>query len=325
MSKFSYTKVLGGAITGALLLTGCSAVSNGKGDDVVTIGIVQLDTSTIFANQEAEAQKVAYETLGWETVVTNSGGSPATAISAIQNFVQRGVDAIVVQTYTSDQITSGLAAAKKAGIPVFNTAGGEAGVDIAGAIDINLAEPINSLVVDEVKSGEPIELLTLVFESGTPCRVRNDDLLARLKDYPNVTITRQDVIVPGAQQQAQQATSGWLQAHPEKSGTKHIIWPCFADPAVGAVSAEKQLDRGPYSMYTWDLTGPSIEAIRDGSMNGVAWLDADKSGQAIADMIEEYFADPEGWDPRTEVGPHEVVTPDNLDAFLEKHPEVTAK
>ncbi|WP_347059641.1 substrate-binding domain-containing protein [Blastococcus sp. HT6-30] len=299
-----------------------SGGSGGGGGEDYTVGIVALDATQVTANRERRAAMETMEEMGWETVEVNSNGNPAEAISAMQNFVQRGVDAIVVQTYTADQLAAGLAAAEAADIPVFSSAGGDATGGMAGAVELVNAAAVNDPLIELLESKEDVELLQLRYTPGAPCRVRADDLDEKLEDLPHVNVTRQEVTIPGGQQSAQQATAGWLQQYPDTPGTDLVIWPCFSEAALGAIAAEAQLGRGPYELYTWDISEPAVQALQDGTMSAVLWIQVEEAGQQLAELINEYRENPEGWEPTTVAAPSVLLTPENIDQYLEENPDL---
>lgn len=319
-------RVLAGVFAAVLAssLTACGSSSGGSGggDDEYTVGVVALDATQITANRERKAAQDAMKKMGWKTVEVNSNGNPAEAITAMQNFVQRKVDAIVVQTYTPDQLAAGLAAAKSAKIPVFSSAGGDAGGGMAGAVELVNSAAVNDPLIEKLKAMDKVELLELRYTPGAPCRARADDLDAKLKDLPQVNVTRQEVKIPGGQQSAQQATSGWLQKYKDEAGTDLVIWPCFSEAALGAVAAETQLKRGPYALYTWDISEPAVEALKAKTISAVLWIQVEESGKQLAELIKEYKDSPDGWKTKTVSAPSVLLTPDNIDQYLAENPDL---
>jgi ribose transport system substrate-binding protein len=293
-----------------------------SGDDGYTVGIVALDATQITANRERAAAQEAMKAKGWETIEVNSNGQPAAAITAMQNLVQRQVDAIVVQTYTADQLTAGLAAAEAAGIPVFSSSGGAAEGSMAGAVELVNAAAVNDPFIAALKDKPKVELLQLRYTPGAPCRVRADDLDSKLKDLPNVKVTRQEVTIPGGEQSAQTSTAGWLQAKGEDPGTTLAIWPCFSEAAIGAIAAEKQLKRGPHELYTWDISGPAIQAVQEGYMTAVLWIQVEEAGKQLAELVAENKDAGDGWEPKTVPAPSVLVTKDNIAEVLKENPDL---
>lgn len=325
--KSTISKQVGAGVVAALMAASLVACGSGKsssggGDGAYTVGVIALDATQITANRERKAAQTAMKKFGWKTVEINSNGNPAEAISAMQNLVQRKVDAIIVQTYTVDQLTAGLAAAKSADIPVFSSSGGDAEGGMAGAVELVNSAKVNDAMLEAIKSkgSKKVELLQLRYTPGAPCRARADDLDAKLKDFPNVHVTRQEVKIPGGQQSAQTATSGWLQRYKDTAGTDLVIWPCFSEAALGAVAAEKQLQRGPYPLYTWDISKPAVQALQDGDVSAVLWIQLEPTGLLMANLIKDYKDSAGDWKVRTEHAPSVLLTPDNIEKYLKENP-----
>lgn len=320
-----------GIIAGAALVFGglTSCASSGSSDSSseggestdYTVGIVALDATQITANRERAAAMEAMDELGWETVEINSNGNPAEAITAMQNLVQRGVDAIVVQTYTPDQISTGLAAAEAAGIPVFGSAGGAAQDGMAGAVELVNEAAVNDVMIEELKKHDEVELLQLRYTPGSPCRTRAEDLDAKLEDLPQVSVTRQEVTIPGGQQSAQDTTSGWLQAR-QNSTAELVIWPCFSEAALGAIAAQEQQGRGPYQLFTWDVSEPAIEKLQEGWISALLWIQVEESGRALAELINEYRESDGDWETKTVSAPSVLLTPENIEEYLAQYPDM---
>lgn len=327
--RFSRIRAL--AVAGALATLVAACGSTPSTDQAGTtaesgapfkVGVVALDATQITALNERTAAQQKMKSIGWETTEINSDGDPAKAISAMQNLVQSGVDAIIVQTYTPDQLAAGLAAAKAADIPVFSTSGGLAGGGEAGAVELVAAANVNDEVIAAIKDKPKVELLQLRYTPGAPCRARAEDLDAKLEGMSNVNVTRQEVKIPGGEQSAQEATAAWLQAHPDDGQTTFVIWPCFSEAAIGAVSAEKQAGRGPYMLYTWDISKPAIQAIQDGYATGVLWIQVDKAGEQIVEMIQEWRDAGDSWQTKDVTAPSVMLTKDNIEQTLQENPDL---
>jgi ribose transport system substrate-binding protein len=331
MVMFQRRKVAAMAVGIALVgtLAACSSTSGsteggasgGGAEEDFTVGVIALDATQVTANLERAASQKKMEELGWETVEINSNGNPAEAITAMQNLVQRKVDAIVVQTYTPDQLVTGLAAAEAAGIPVFSSSGGDAGGTMAGAVELVNAAAVNDPLIELMSGMEEVELLQLRYTPGAPCLARAEDLDAKLEDLDNVTVTREEVTIPGGQQSAQEATAGWLQRN-QNTTADLVIWPCFSEAALGAVVAEQQLDRGPYELYTWDISQPAVEALQAGTMSAVLWIQVEEAGTQLAELIDEWHQSDGDWEQKTVNAPSVLLTPDNIEEYLTKYPEL---
>lgn len=322
-SRKAAALAVGIALVGSL--AACSSTSGGSegaaADEDFSVGVIALDATQVTANLERAASQKKMKELGWETVEINSNGNPAEAITAMQNLVQRKVDAIVVQTYTADQLTTGLAAAEAAGIPVFSSSGGDAGGGMAGAVELVNAAAVNDPLIELLSGMDEVELLELRYTPGAPCLARAEDLDKKLEALDNVNVTREEVTIPGGQQSAQEATAGWLQRF-QNTSADLVIWPCFSEAALGAVVAEQQLGRGPYPLYTWDISQPAVEALQAGTMSAVLWIQVEDAGTQLAELINEWRESDGDWETKTVHAPSVLLTPDNIEEYLTKYPDL---
>jgi ABC-type sugar transport system substrate-binding protein len=306
--------VAGGSLAAC---SGGSTPSGSGGADAKTIGFVNFDTTSITANSFATASQAAVEGAGWTFLVQDPKGDPAQANTICNQYVTRQVSAVVVNTFESSQMGQCMAAAKGANIPVFFI--GSLYTDgMAGAISSVVPGPINDAFAKAVKDQGVQQSLELTYNPGAPCRVREEELDAL---NLSVTATKQEVTIPGQTTSAQAATQAWLNAHPADKGEKLAIWACFSDPAFGALAAIKQAGRTGENIpiYTWDLTKQIVDAIKADEITATLWIDANGMGQQLVQMINDY--DASGKPVGQVEGAYEVVTADNIDAFLAANPD----
>jgi ABC-type sugar transport system substrate-binding protein len=86
-----------------------------------TIGIMGPVDAAEIIKLATDATDQAAKALGWKTVRVDPGGDPAKMGAGMTSLVNSKVDAIVLTTIEPSTITSGLRAAKAAGIPVIDT------------------------------------------------------------------------------------------------------------------------------------------------------------------------------------------------------------
>src|SRR5271170_2117932 len=103
------TKVRGGLIgiaagmACALLPLGAATAANAV-KDKLSIGIVNLDVSSLTANSFAVALEAAVKKLGWDVINQDPKGEPAQANALCTQYVTRKVDAIVVNIFEPSQM-----------------------------------------------------------------------------------------------------------------------------------------------------------------------------------------------------------------------------
>jgi ABC-type sugar transport system substrate-binding protein len=308
-------RMLAIVVAGLTLLASACSSDDGStgGKDSLLVGIVQLQASSQFSSIQTPALEAAFKKRGWETAVVDPNGDAAAANTAMLNLIQRKVDVIVVQTFAASALVAGMAAAAKAGVPVFSTGGGPADPGMAGSISSNAVDIMNSFTIDQLKSDPKVELLALTFAAGPPCLARQKGLDESLADESNITVTHAPFSFPGADQITQTAATGWLQSHPETAGTNYAFWVCTSEGAGGVIAAESRLDRGPYPMFAWDNSPTAIQEIKDGTLTGVVDLPPAGTSEQLADMIAAQQKAGNDWKMQTTVDAKAVViTKDNL-------------
>ena len=121
------TLLAGFALLGALALTatGCAGTGDddgdaGGGDDVVTVGFAQTGSESGWRSANTESMKEAFSTEnGFELIFNAADNDTAAQIAAVRDFINQGVDAIVIAPIVEDGWDDVLQEASDAGIPVI--------------------------------------------------------------------------------------------------------------------------------------------------------------------------------------------------------------
>ena len=100
------------AATAVLSLSATSAMAQ------ETFAVVQINQQALFFNQMNEGALAAAAELGDEVVIFNANNDPAAQNSAIETYIQQGVDGIVVIAIDVNGIMPAVEQAVDAGIPV---------------------------------------------------------------------------------------------------------------------------------------------------------------------------------------------------------------
>jgi ABC-type sugar transport system substrate-binding protein len=124
----SRNKLLAGfALLGALALTatGCASGdgdggdAGSGGDDVITVGFAQTGSESGWRSANTESMKEAFSAdNGFELVFNAADNDTAAQIAAVRDFINQGVDAIVIAPIVEDGWDDVLQEAADAGIPV---------------------------------------------------------------------------------------------------------------------------------------------------------------------------------------------------------------
>lgn len=121
------TLLAGFALMGALALvaTGCaSSGGSGDGGDAggdgeITVGFAQTGSESGWRSANTESMKAAFsKENGFNLIFNAADNDPAAQIAAVRDFINQGVDAIVIAPIVSDGWDDVLEEAKSANIPV---------------------------------------------------------------------------------------------------------------------------------------------------------------------------------------------------------------
>ncbi|MET0819681.1 MAG: sugar ABC transporter substrate-binding protein [Aeromicrobium sp.] len=287
------------------------------GDEKYSVGIVRFAPSEVTTETAINSYKKLAEGAGWEVTTANPDGAVDKAIGAMQDFVQKKVDLIIVSVFPSDQLTAGVKAAQAAGIPVASIAGGTTdGVPFGLDVIQTSGQDIADLVVKDLAGGG--ELLKLGYKAGAPCVGREKTLDEALKGS-DTKVTREEVTIPGQLDAGTRFAQAWLAKHP-KGDAPLAIWACFDDPAMGALVATKQANRTDVKIYGIDGTPAGIKAVEDGTLRATAAAQPVAAAKTLFEETPRIVADGPNAKQSMKPVPYEMVTADNVADYLKSHP-----
>lgn len=287
--------------------------------DKMLVGLVSIAATEANNVRYIKGAEAAAAELGWETSVIDAAGSADLANAAIQNFVQRGAGAVIDMVFPYSSIGAGLDAAKGAGIPVVTWGGGLGGtVAATNGSGGPMAIPVVELMVE--KMGGKGAILALTYRTGEVCRNREvvmDEILAK---YPDITVTKNEVRIPGYFEDGAQYANAWLASHP--AGAENLaIWGCWDDPSIGAIGSLRSQGRDDVAVYGVNGNAQALENIQNGHMTATAWQDSYSEGYNMVKMLAEIKAAGDGWEPKAAEVPAVLVTQETVADFLKEHPE----
>ncbi|PTE08695.1 sugar ABC transporter substrate-binding protein [Mesorhizobium helmanticense] len=310
MKKIAYIIALG-----ALSL----ATSGAAAQDKPLLGIVSISATEANNVRYIQGATKAADELGWQTNVVDAAGSADQANSAIQNFAQLKAHAIIDMVFPYSSIGAGLAAAGDAGIPVV-TWGGGLGSTVAATNGSGgpMAIPVVDLMVKKMEGKGSI--LALTYRTGEVCRNREvvmDEIVAK---NPGITVTKNEVRIPGYFEDGAQYANAWLASHP--AGQENLaIWGCWDDPAIGAIGSLRAQGRDDVLVYGINGNAQALENIKNGFMTATAWQDSFTEGYNMVKMLKDIKDAGSAWQAKAAEVPAVLVTKETVDAFLKDHPE----
>ena len=330
--------VLLGVALFAIILAGC-----GSGDDTSTtvapattagdtattaagkaykITYVSWSQSSVKSTQQWVAMQEVCKKNGWDITIMDAQGMPDKLVPLIQNAVETGPD-------VSDH----------RGVPAVTDRRRRAGRQGQGHPDHlpgwRPGEGVEAFWDDGVPFGEAVaaevlktvgtkgDILLLGFSPGAPATGRENGFKAALeKAGAQFTIERQEVPVPGEVEGGLKFAQAWLTSHPAGGGP-YVIFGTWDEPAIGAISALRQMGRTDVYVYGVDGSPQGFQAIKDGTMTGTLWSDPQSVGRACAEAVPQVIANGvSGEKTIHELEAFIMVTKANVDQIIADHPYV---
>ncbi len=271
-----------------LIVTVLFASASAQTIAVVTPFLAQPGTQFIVEGFEAAAT-----TKGWSVNVIDTAGDVAAVISRIEDAVNQGVDAIVINVDPA-QIVAGLEVAKDAGIPVF---GMDSGADPLLVTNITsngyaMAAETATYVVDRINGVGNVVMF--VFDPFPPVQKRGIIADALFANHPDITVV--DRITPdvadGGIADSRAQMEAVLAANPDE-GSIAAVWAAWDQPALGALQAIEAAGREGEGIVIVgiDANPQAVDAIAAGG-NFEASVSQDFAGigAATADAVERHLA-----------------------------------
>lgn len=279
-----------------------------------TFALVQINQQALFFNQMNEGAQATADQQGDELVIFNANNDPAAQNSAVETYIQQGVDGIVVVAIDVNGIMPAVEQAVAAGIPVVavdavlpdgphaaqvgvdnatagammgeffleymaSDMGGEAKVGIVGALNSSIQNIRQAGFVDTIEGADGVSMATVV-------------------DGQNV----QDLALSAAE--------NLITANPDLDA----IYATGEPALLGAIAAvESQGRQDSIKVFGWDLTAQAIAGIDAGYVTAVIQQDpAQMGGTAVA--VLNTLAEGGSTDAIVSV-PVTIVTTENVDDF----------
>lgn len=275
----------------ALLLCLVLAVFGGAvlAQDAPTVAVITPYLAQPGTQFYVEGFQAAAEEKGWTVNVIDTAGDVAAVISRIEDVVNQGVDAIVINVDPA-QVEAGLQVAADAGIPVFGMDSGSHPL-LATNVTSNgyaMAAETATYVVDRI--GGAGRVVMFVFDAFPPVQKRGiiaDAIFANSPDIEIIDRITPDVTDGGiADSRAQMEAV--LAANPEP-GSISAVWAAWDQPALGALQAIEAAGREGEGIVIVgiDANPQAVEAIAaGGNFEASVAQDFVGIGSTTADVVE---------------------------------------
>lgn len=295
------------------------AGSSGGATGSKVVGIVTISATDANNARVIAGATEAAEAAGWTVEVVDAAGNADQANTAIRNFVNKKAGMIFDLVFPTTSLGSGLNAAKAANIPVATWGGGTGtGVVVTTGNGAPFAEPATQAMIDAM--GGKGSVLALTYRTGQVCRDREGLFDTMMKEKAaGVTVTKNEVNIPGFLQDGARYATAWLSGHPA-GGEPLAVWGCWEDPTLGAISALKQQNRADVLTYGINGSATAIKAVQDGSLTATVYEDGKAEGGTMFSTVQKAISTGV-MTPQTIDVPGILVTKDTVTAFVAEHPE----
>jgi ribose transport system substrate-binding protein len=286
--------------------------------DAPTVAVVTPYLAQPGTQFMVEAFQAAAEEKGWTVNVIDTAGDVAAVVSRLEDVVNQGVDAIVINVDPS-AVGVGLEAAAAAGIPVF---GMDAGSDPLLVTNVTsngyaMAAETSTYVVDRLNGQGRVVMF--VFDPYPPVQKRGIIADAIFANHPDIEVV--DRITPdvtdGGIADSRARMEAVLAANPE-AGSINAVWAAWDQPALGALQAIEAAGREGEGIVIVgiDANPQALEAIAaGGNFEASVAQDFTGIGQKTADLVEQVLGGAE-LTQRVVYVPTTLVTASNVAEFM---------
>ncbi|WP_163270180.1 substrate-binding domain-containing protein [Chelativorans alearense] len=286
-----------------------------KAQDEKTFALVQINQQALFFNQMNEGAQKAADEAGVNLVIFNANNDPAAQNSAIETYIQQGVDGLAVVAIDVNGIMPAVNQAAEAGIPVV-------------AIDAILPDdgPQKAQIgVDNGAAGADMATYFLDYAKANMGGKAKYGVVGALNSYiQNVRQKGFEDVVDAAdgiekagvvdgqniQDNALSAAENLITGNPDMNA----IYATGEPALMGAIAAvESQGKQEDVKIFGWDLTAQAIAGIDAGYVTAVIQQDPAAMGAAAVEALNTLAGG--GEVDKTISVPVTIVTKENVDPY----------
>jgi ribose transport system substrate-binding protein len=240
-----------------------------------------------------EAFQAKAKEFGWEVNVVDTKGDVPAAVSRIEDAANQKVSAIVINVDPS-QVTAGLEAAQKAGVPVFGMDSGATPLLVTNVTSNGyaMAAETSSYVANRINGKGNVVMF--VFDAFPPVQQRGVIADTIFKNNPDIKIL--DRVTPDVQDggiaDSRAKMEAILAANPEK-GSIAAVWAAWDQPALGALQAIEAAGRGSEGIVITGIdANPDARAAigKGGNFEASIAQDFKGIGSTTAEAVKRHLA-----------------------------------
>lgn len=282
--------------------------------DEAELALVTINLEALFFTEMVGGAEQAAEEANASLTVFNANDDPAAQNNAIQNYIEQGVDGIIVVSIDTEGIQPAIEDAEEAGIPVVaidaivdNPAvDAQIGVDNSDAA-AQMGEYFNEWAANQNLESAQVGIVSAL--NSTIQITREDAFEETIQEAGHEIV--QVVDGQNQQEQAQQAAENLFTANPNMDAVYSTGEPAL----IGTVAAARSQDAQDVTQFGWDLSAQAIRGIDDGFVEAVVQQNPRAEGETAVEFSMDLINGNEV--PDTENIPIAIVTDENVDQYRE--------
>jgi ribose transport system substrate-binding protein len=287
-------------------------VAEGKAAD---LALVTINLEAVFFTEMVEGAEEAAKEANASLSVFNANDDPAAQSNAIENYVQQGVDGLMVVAIDVEGIRPAIEKAADKGIPVvaIDAIVESPAVDVQVGVDnADAARQMGDFFNDWAqREGIDSAKIGIVGALNSFIQIERQDAFEQTVKQAGHEIVQ---VVDGRNQQeeAQKAAENLFTANPDMDAVYATGEPAMIG-AVAAARSQGMTERT--SLFGWDLSEQAIGGIDDGFVIGIVQQDPRTEGVTAVESEMKLIDDKEVQD--TIYIPITIVTEQNVDQYRE--------
>lgn len=230
-------------------------------DELPLVGVTLLNKQDVFYQELEAGMRDAATRLGIKILVQSAEKDLAEQTAQIENFIVRGVDAVIVCPVDSRGIAQALKRAAAAGVAIFTADIAAEGVDVVAHVasdNVQGGRLAGEFLAGQLGGSGAVAVVD--HPEVTSVQDRVEGFLEALEAHPGVTLVARPS-AQGRRDLALDVATGMLQAHPEVRG----VFAINDETALGVLSALQALGRDDVVVVGYDAIPEARRAIREGS------------------------------------------------------------
>lgn len=301
------------SVTSAAKQTESTTASETATAKTFTIGATYQDLTNEYIATLASACKAQAEALGMTYLEADGQGSAETQISQIENFIEQGVDAIILNAYEADGCAPAVEKANAAGIPIFEVCTKTTNVDLAtgfvGSDDVDAGKIETQFIADLI--GGKGNIAYIRGPLGHSAEIaRGQGYTDIAASYPDMKIVF-DQTANWSRDEGLTLVENWLQ-----TGTEiDAVIAQNDEMALGAykaIEAAGLTDKIP--VIGIDAIADALQSVKDGGLSATVFQDAAGQGKQVVQAAFDLLSGKQI--EKSYMIPFVLVTKDTVDQYI---------